>query len=64
MTDVFDLIEGLFGGGGVFGAAVVKCVGLGVGRVFLCLFGATVMGKAGFGVGSVVWGERWVGDLG
>lgn len=62
VTDVFDLLESFFGGG-VFGAAV-KSVDLGVGRVFLCLFEAVVVGKMGFGVGGVVWGERWVGYLG
>lgn len=48
----------------MFGAVVVKSVDLGVGRVFLGLFEAVVVGKMVFGVGGVVWGERWVGDLG
>lgn len=47
--------------GGLFGAAVVNGVDLGVGRIFLgVVFGAAV----DFGVGSVVWGERWVLVLG
>ncbi len=43
--------------GGLFGVAVVNGADLGVGRIFWSLgFGAAV----DFGVGSVVWGERWV----
>lgn len=62
--DVFGLLGPFFGDGkffwSVFGAAVVNSVDLGVDRFFLGLFGAMVV----FRVGSVVWGERGVVDLG
>lgn len=65
VTGVFSLSRMTLGVsrvfGGLFVAAVVNGVDLGVRRIFLGVgFGAAV----DFGVGNVVWGERWVLVLG